>query len=152
MDDRDRLYIRIAAILHDIGKYININNHDKHSYEIIKSENIMGLSKREMNIIANVTRYHSDEKPSSEHSNYGEYNYKDKIKIAKLSAIIKLAEALDITHKQKIDKFEIILSGKEIHFKYKATQDTLLEEWSFRKVVGFFEEVMGYRPVVKRKG
>lgn len=152
MDDRDRLYLRIAAILHDIGKFISINNHDKHSFEIIKNENIMGLSKREMNIIANVARYHSDENPSSEHNNYGEYYYKDKIKIAKLAAILKLSEALDITHKQKIDKFEVIISGKEIQFKYKSSEDTLLEEWNFKKVVGFFEEVMGYRPVVKRKG
>lgn len=152
MEERDRLYLRVASILHDIGKYININNHDIHGYNIIKNENIMGFSKREMNLIANIARYHSEDNPDHEHENYGELYYKDKIKIAKLSAILKLTEGLDISHKQKIEKFEITTSGKEIIFRYKSSEDTLLEEWSFSKGVSFFEEVMGYRPVMKRKG
>ena len=112
----------------------------------------MGVSNREMDIIANVARYHSEESPSSEHNNYDKLYYKDKLRVAKLSAILKLAEALDISHKQKINKFEVSISGKEIFFKFKATQDTLLEEWNFTKHALFFEEVMGYRPVIKRRG
>jgi len=152
MEEKDRLYIRVASILHDIGKYININNDDFYGYIIIKSENIMGFSKREMNLIANIVRYHGEDNPNHQHESYGELNYKDKITIAKLSAILKLAEGLDISHKQKIEKFEITTSGKEIIFKYKTPADTLLEEWSFSKGVSFFEEVMGYRPVMRRKG
>lgn len=152
MGERERFYLSIAAILHDIAKYININKHDIQCYNIIKNENIMGVSNREMDIIANVARYHSEENPSSEHDNYDHLYYKDKLRVAKLSAILKLAEALDISHKQKINNFDISTSGKEIFFKFKASQDTLLEEWNFTKHALFFEEVMGYRPIIKRRG
>ncbi len=152
MGDRERIYLRIAAVLHDTGLYININNYEMHSYTIIKNESIMGLSDREMNLIANIARFHSENSTDGKHESYGEFHYKDKLKIAKLSAILKLAEALDVSHKQKIKKFEISISSKEIIFKFSTNEETLLEEWSFYKGVSFFEEVMGYRPVIKRRG
>src|SRR5665647_1340596 len=58
---RERLYLQIAAILHDAGKYININQHDVHSGNIIRFQEIMGFSNQELNLVANIARYHSEE-------------------------------------------------------------------------------------------
>jgi exopolyphosphatase / guanosine-5'-triphosphate,3'-diphosphate pyrophosphatase len=61
-------------------------------------------------------------------------------------------EALDISHKKKIAGMEVVASGRELHFKVRTTEDTLLEEWGFAGHAAFFEEVMGIKPVFKRRG
>ncbi|MCX7747619.1 MAG: HD domain-containing protein [Clostridia bacterium] len=152
MGDRERFFLQVACILHDVGKHINLNRHDIHSYNIIRNQDIMGVSSRELNLIANIARYHSEETPELSHENYAVLNDCDRVIVSKLAAILQLAEALDISHKQKIEKIEITASGRELIFKVKSTSDILLEQQNFVNSAMFFEEVMGNKPLIKRKG
>lgn len=146
---RERFLLQIAAILHDIGKYIDLNLHYVHSYDLIKASNIIGLSSKELEIVANVARYHSSVIPSKEDGNYNLLDFQDKIKVSKLSAIIRLADALDRSHKQKIDDLNIFLEDDALKFSISTSQDILLEEWSFEKKAEFFKEVFGITPYLK---
>lgn len=152
LSEKERLYLQIASILHDVGQYISANKHDDHCYNIIRSENIMGLSTRELELVANIGKYHGEVVPKFSHDNYKQLFYSDKLVVSKLAAILKLAESLDISHKQKIDNINISVSGNEVYFKYSCAKDTILEEWSFLNNVNFFEEVLGSKPIIKRKG
>lgn len=149
LSERERLYLQIAAILHDVGKYVNLANHDLHCYNIINSEDIMGLSISEINIIANIARYHSEVVPMQSHENYGVLRNEEKIIVSKLASMLKLAEAMDISHKEKIKDVQITAVGSELQFKVKSlTANIVLEEWSFNQNSLLFEEVMGYKPVI----
>ena len=152
LGEKERFYLRVAAILHDVGKYVNLNQHDIHSYNIIRFQDVMGFSDRELNLIANIARYHSEELPQLSHDNYRVLSSRDQIIVSKLAVMLKLAEAMDISHKQKITDIELAASGEELIFKVRADEDILLEEWSFEPHVTFFEEVMGIKPVLKRRG
>ena len=152
LGERERFYLRVAAILHDVGKYVNLNQHDIHSYNIIRFQDIMGFSDRELMLVANIARYHSEEMPQMTHENYRALDYRDQIVVSKLAVILRLAEALDISHKKKIKDIEVVTVGKELHFRVCISEDMLLEEWSFEGHTTFFEEVMGCRPVIKRRG
>lgn len=151
MGERERFYLQIAAILHDVGKHVNLNQHDIHSYNIIRFQDIMGFSNEELNLVANIARYHSEETPHPSHDNFKVLGTRERITVSKLAAILKLAEALDISHKQKFDDIEISVSGKELFFRVQHDEDMLLEEWNFAHNAFFFEEVMGIRPVLKRR-
>lgn len=152
LEDQAGLYLKIAAILHDIGKFINFNQPGLNSYNAIRYQDIMGLSNQELNIVANVVSFSTEENPQPVHDNYRLLPYKDKIMVSKLGAILKLAESLDISHTQKVHQVEISTFGRDLHFKIGSRQDMLLEEWSLANNARYFEEIMGFRPIIKRRG
>jgi exopolyphosphatase/guanosine-5'-triphosphate,3'-diphosphate pyrophosphatase len=112
----------------------------------------MGSSDAEFEIIANIARYHSEENPAPFHENYYAMPAIDRIIVAKLAAILKLADSLDIAHKQKIPHVEIARHGNELHFCVPTMKDILLEKWSFETKSTYFEEVMGHKPVFIVRG
>lgn len=148
--ENERVLLRCAAILHDIGKFVGIDQHQLHSYSIIKSLEIFGLSKEQMELIANISRYHGSEVPVSQQS-FRQLPEKDRVLVSKLVAILKLANALDKSHKQKIVIQSVKLKDKELQVKAAASVKTMLEEWDFKTKAIFFQEVFGITPVLKIK-
>jgi len=149
--EKEKFYLKSASILHDIGKYVDINNNEIYCYNIIKAENIMGLSEREKNIIAATAMYHGEMIPKNEHKQYKYLSEEDKIVVSKLAAILKLAEALDTSHKQKIKDLHIDIGRTKAKFLVYSDYDITLEKWSFNKRSNFFNEVMGIEAVVKEQ-
>ncbi|WP_055667423.1 exopolyphosphatase [Desnuesiella massiliensis] len=150
LGEREKLYLQISAILHDVGKYINLNNHEDYCFNIIKSEDIMGLSDRELLVVANIAKYYGNRIPSSNDKKYNALNSNERIIVSKLAAILKLSEALDVSRRNKISK--IIISMEEhrsIFINVYVKNDILLEEWSFSSKSEFFEEVMGCKAILK---
>ncbi len=152
LSDRERFELQIATILHDIGKYINLNRHDVHSYNIISSLDIIGLSNHEIKLVANIARFHSEERPLYQFDNYIALDMEDRVIVSKLIAILLLADSLDISHKQKIPDIKITQHGAILELCVDPVEDILLEGWTFGQKAALFEESMGYKPLLKRKG
>ena len=152
LEDRERLYLQVACILHDIGKYINADGHELYSGNVIRAQQILGFANRELAIVANIARYHSQVVPAKWHDNYTSLDREDKIMVSKLAAILKIANGLNISADVSIQKLDLEVTPSEVVFKVKAKGDFLLETWSFSAHVDFFEEVYGLKPVLKHKG
>lgn len=144
----ERLLLRIAALLHDVGKFISLDNIFSLSYNIISSIEIFGISHEQLEIIANVARYNSAETPKMEDINFNKLSSKNKVIVGKLAAILRLANALDKSHKQKIDILSVEKRNKELVIRGKCTANALLEIWTFRRKAEFFKEVFGVTPVL----
>ena len=71
--------------------------------------------------------------------------------LVKLTAILRVANALDRSHKQKFKDIRPYLSGKELVITTKVMDDITLEQGLFKDKADFFEEVYGIRPVLKKK-
>lgn len=151
LTERDRLLMEIACILHDIGKYVNVNNHQNYSFHIIKAQDIMGISDTELDIIAHVAKFHGDEDPKDSDS-YKSLQYINRIKVSKMSAIVKLADSLDLSHKNKVKSIDIKTKGSNLLITAYSSEEIPIERWYFHKISDFFEEVMGYKPIFKQKG
>lgn len=149
----ERVLLQVAAILHDIGKIISLDKHYMHSYDIIRSLEIFGLSEDRMEMVANIACYHSMVKPDETHVNFVSLPRDVRAKVAKLIAIIRLADSLDRSHRGKIDIKTIKLKEKSliINCVSDVNIDTNLEEWTFTKKSDFFTEVFGVTPILKIK-
>ena len=148
---REKLLLETAALLHDIGKFINVKHHYLHSYHIIQGLDIVGLSILETEIVACVSLYHSRKTPAATDESYRALTGKNRVLVSKLSAILRLAEALDRSHEQKLDEIDVRLTDRELTVTITSDKNTDLEQWAFMENSVFFEEVFGIRPVMKRK-
>ncbi|MBR1471360.1 MAG: exopolyphosphatase [Lachnospiraceae bacterium] len=144
MGERERLLLRLSAILHDCGKFINMTNVGDCSHAIIMNTEIIGLSHAERGMVADIVKY-----------NHNEFAYVDdtaghSLTVAKLTAILRLANALDKSQKQKIKNIEVRLTENRLQVSVDVGLDILFEQERFSRHAAFFEEVYGIRPVIVR--
>ena len=150
---RERLLLRIATLLHDCGKYISLVNLGECSYNIIMSTEIIGLSHVEREIIANVVKYnHMDFEYYEEIGKNGSLTKRNYLTIAKLTAILKIANGLDRSHKQKFKNVKTVLRDEQLIITVDGSLDITLEKGLFSKRAEFFEEVYSVRPVIRQRG
>ncbi len=147
---KQRLQLEIAATLHDCGKFINMNNAAFNSYTIIMSTEIMGLSHTEREEIANIVRYNSVAFPDYRELDnaIGSCDY---MTIAKLVAILKVANAMDRSHKQKASEYSMVVRDKQLVITVDTLDDLGLERALFKDKAEFFQQVYGICPVLKQK-
>ncbi|RYL95692.1 exopolyphosphatase [Sporolactobacillus sp. THM7-4] len=146
---REKLLLRLAVILQDSGSYIDMNAHYIHSYYIIQSSEIIGISDSERDIIANIARYHSTETPSSNMVSFDRLRPENRLIVAKLSAILRLADALDDSHQQKVKKMTVSLKHDQVIIKAQSDDDLSLERLTFEDKATYFEEVFGRKPILR---
>ena len=160
MSSRDKLLLRIAAYLHACGKFISMRNSNECAYNIIMSTEIIGISHLEREIIANVVRYNIRDfdynQVKLESDVYRDASGKASanditIKIAKLTAILRLANSMDRTHKGKLSGCKIGVRDGQLVITTDCKEDISLERMSFDQKADFFEEIFGIRPVLKQK-
>ncbi len=148
LNGRDRLLLCIAAILHDCGKYVSMRYAADCSYNIIKATEIIGLSHKEREVIANVVRYNTMELESNRELGFSDEDY---LKIVKLVAILRVGNAMDRSHKQKYKNHKIEIKNNELIITANTNDDITLEIGLFKDKADFFVEVYGIRPVLRKK-
>jgi exopolyphosphatase/guanosine-5'-triphosphate,3'-diphosphate pyrophosphatase len=132
--ERERLLLRSAALLHDVGDYVSYGGHHKHSYYLIQHSDIMGLTPGERAIVANVARYHRKGAPDPSHPNFRDLDKEARTKVRSLAAILRIADALDREHLGKVKsvRAEIDAKGRRMNLVVTGDEDRELEEWTVR--------------------
>jgi len=138
-DDRDLLWA--AALLHDAGYLIGHSKHHKHAYHLIMHADLPGFSAREVEIIANVARYHRRAHPGKKHPNFERLDPSDRQKVRQLSAILRIAAGLDRTHTQAVKGVRTRPAGEGIVLEIRADTDPRVEIWDAMRKTELFEEV-----------
>ena len=149
---REKLYLRLAAILHDCGKYISLVNLGECSYQIIMATEIIGISHIEREIIANVVKFNHEEFDYYEGINSAlSLDRQAYLTVAKLTAILRIANGLDRSHKQKFKDVKAAVKDRELILTVDNKTDITLEKGLFEDRAQFFEEVFNVRPVIIQK-
>lgn len=150
MGERERLLLRAACILHDIGKYICMRSHSIYTYQLIMSTDIIGLSETDKQIVALASYYHANRLFDKTNTRAPQVPRELVPVVAKLAAIVRLADALDRSYGQKIHSCSVVLKGNSLRLLAASKEDLALEMWTFADKSSFFEEVFGIEPSLER--
>ncbi|MBU4304956.1 MAG: HD domain-containing protein [Candidatus Omnitrophica bacterium] len=144
VNDDDLLYLVLAAYLHDVGSFIHNRAHHKHSEYIINSLNLFRSTQEEIKLIAGIARYHRKATPRSTHLLYNSLSLEKQIIVQKLSALLRIANALDSSHRQKVKKLKVQANRSgDLSLVVHTRENFLLEKMEFSEKKVFFEEITG---------
>ncbi|HET9986096.1 MAG TPA: Ppx/GppA phosphatase family protein [Longimicrobiales bacterium] len=145
LDDQDRRVLLAAAVLHDLGLFVSHKRHHKHSLYLLQNSEIAGFTPGEMLMIANVARYHRKGGPSAEHEQFARLGADERERVRSLSAILRLADALDREHRQHVSDVRAEATDTGLVLHVDGGGDMLLERWALEKKADLFEELFGLR-------
>jgi exopolyphosphatase / guanosine-5'-triphosphate,3'-diphosphate pyrophosphatase len=146
--DRHRLLLQVAALLHDIGIYVSLRAHHKHSQYILAASQIFGLSNDETAMVANITRYHRRGPPQDTHLPYVALDREDRLVVDKLAAILRVANALDAEHAQKVREVRLVRADGTWRLELDGAGDLTMERLAATSRADLFADMFGHQLVV----
>jgi CHAD domain-containing protein len=141
LGDPERDMLEYAAVLHDIGWKEGQKGHHKTSLQMILGEDQLPFDGRERAIVANVARYHRGSVPSDDHKAYTILRAKDREVVDRLASIIRVADALDVSHASAVRSLECHVMKQSVIILLKTTEypDRELEKVKVKK--DLFEKI-----------
>jgi len=119
---------------------------------LIQNSEIFGLGQRDLLLTALVARYHRRATPSVTHEGYSGLNREDRIVVCKLAAILRVADALDHGHMQRINDPDINVSDGQLTITVRNVPDLTMEVLALEDKAEVFREVYGMQAVLRKAG
>ncbi len=145
----DGLLLKVAAILHEVGTYVSPRAHHKHSEYLILNSEVFGLDRLDVTIVGQIARYHRHAVPSLDHPGYAALGVDDRIRVCKLAALLRVADALERTHAQRVSQIEIIRDSGKLRLRLPGVADAVVERLAMASKADLFEQVFGLTVVIE---
>jgi exopolyphosphatase/guanosine-5'-triphosphate,3'-diphosphate pyrophosphatase len=131
LGETEKELLKHAATLHDVGDFLSFNDHQLHSHYIISNAELLGFDRKEVQIMANIARFHRKKLPSKKALQSTGLDEKTKTAVAILSTFLRFAEKLDRSHCGLVKKAEFIKVNKDkVLLSFHSDSDCSFEEWS----------------------
>jgi exopolyphosphatase/guanosine-5'-triphosphate,3'-diphosphate pyrophosphatase len=140
---RSEVILRVAALLHEIGLFVSNRSYHKHSLYLIRNSELFGLGKRDLLLAAMVARYHRRASPQPTHEGYNTLDRDERVAVAKMAAILRLADALDESRSQRIQELACLREGGRLVISIPGVEDLSLEQLALKQSGALFEETFG---------
>ena len=141
--------LEAAALLHDIGHYVNSAKHHKHTYYLIANSELPGWSDKERLLIANIARYHRGSWPDIAHDGFGELSSKERRAVEHLAALLRLADACDQGRRRSVQSVLAVAKSDRLEVALLASGEAELEGWAAAKTADLFRKVFGRKLEVR---
>lgn len=145
----DRELLESAALLHDVGYHIAYERHHKHSYHLISYAELPGFTAHDLSLIASIARYHSGALPKARHEAMHDLTPADRERVARLAAILRLADGLDRSRGQRVRSLGIELAGPRLALCLAGEGTLEVEVHGAGRKTDLFEAVFGVRVDVR---
>ena len=145
----EREWLQYAALLHDVGCSVGFSRHQQHSYYLITHGDLTGFSAEEIEVIASVARYHKGKGPRGSHENWKRLDPYLRPVVEKLSALLRIADALDRSHRQLVTDLVCRVRPRRIELDAIARGDCEAELEAARRKANLLERVFDRKPVLR---
>ncbi len=143
LSPHDELLLQVSAILHEVGTYVSPRAHHKHSEYLILNSEIFGLDRLDVTIVSLVARYHRHSGPRLEHPSYAALCIDDRIRVCKLAALLRVADALERTHAQRVGEIDLHIESGKLRIALPGVADAAVERLAMASKADLFEQVFG---------
>jgi exopolyphosphatase/guanosine-5'-triphosphate,3'-diphosphate pyrophosphatase len=140
-----REWLSAAAMLYEVGDYVNRNGHHRHTYYIISNSEILGYTPQQRRLIAAIARYLGKSRPIVEDAPMKALDPADRAGVQKAILLLRLARALNLGRSRAVEKVRVTLRGAEVHLTLvpRRRMGVDLELWAVEKDSAYFREVFG---------
>jgi exopolyphosphatase / guanosine-5'-triphosphate,3'-diphosphate pyrophosphatase len=149
LTSRYEVILQVAALLHEIGLFVSNRSYHKHSLYLIRNSELFGLGKKDLLLAALVARYHRRASPQPTHEGFATLDRDERVAVAKLAAILRVADALDESRSQRIHELTVEYERDRLVISIPLVEDLSLENLALKQNGALFEETYG-TPVLLR--
>jgi len=151
LDRHHRTLLSAAALLHDVGYHIAHDSHHKHALYLIKHSELTGFSEAEREVIANVARYHRGSEPRERHEFFAILNQTDRETVKSLAAILRIADAMDRRHDNRIADIRCSRNGRVVQIEMQSSSNCDREIAAAEQKCALFEQVFNCQLTFSRR-
>src|SRR5574344_1298380 len=128
--------------------FIRAEQQNKNSQYIINNSEIFGLDKEDLTIVSQIAYYHRDSQKPQDDQYFQMLPRADRMSILKLAAILRIADALDRSHRQKLTNFTIRMHDDTLTIRTEGKHNTALEKIALAQKADMFESIFGYKILI----
>ena len=137
-----RLWLQAAAMMQDVGKFMNHQGHHRHTQYIIANSEIFGFSPEQRAIVAAIARYLGKSRPLSEDRPMRSVPVDEHVHVERAVVLLRMAQALNQDRATATVKVRTKVYPKRVLLLLvPARGDAELEQWSLKKEAPYFREV-----------
>jgi exopolyphosphatase / guanosine-5'-triphosphate,3'-diphosphate pyrophosphatase len=138
-------WLTAAAMLNEVGDYVNRNGRHRHTYYIISHSEILGYTPQQRRLIAAIARYLGKSRPVVSDAPVKLLPPADRSNVTKASLLLRLASALNLGRSTTAGKARIRLQNGKVKLTLLASRKAglELEFWAVEKEKAYFREVFG---------
>jgi len=140
-----REWLSAAAMLYEVGAYVNRNGRHRHTYYIISNSDILGYTPQQRRIIAAIARYLGKSRPATDERPMEVLTAEERSWVTKASILLRLARAVNLGRSQSVSRMRLSVRSGVVNLKLiphpKASVD--LELWAIEKDRAYFRDVFG---------
>jgi len=141
LGDEERRWLECAALLHDVGISRSVKGHHKSTLNMILNDPELPFTHKERYTIGSIARYHRKALPNKKHFNLKPLSQAEREKVAVLSSILRVADALDYSHKSIVSGVKVRTFLNHISLECAFSGNHELEDMSVNKKKDLFEKV-----------
>jgi exopolyphosphatase/guanosine-5'-triphosphate,3'-diphosphate pyrophosphatase len=127
LDLHHRLYLEAAAVLANVGLVVSHARHHLHTYYIVRNADLVGFTDHEIELIAQIARYHRKSEPKFQHAAFAALSEDDQHTVRMLSAILRIAIGLDRTHDGRTTSVSVTQKNKSLHLVIESEKNEDLD-------------------------
>ena len=149
LDARHGRILTLAALLHEVGLFVGTTGYHKHSMYLIVNSDLFGVSKRDLQLVGLVARYHRRASPKPTHTPFTQIDRRGRVAVSKMAALLRVAKALDESRSGRVPDVVVRVDGDRLVLTVPGVDDLSLERLALKQSGPLFREIFGLRVLLR---